>query len=118
MSVIDKAISSDKLLKWIENSPLADGFWLGTGAVVAFDNLKDVINDGQFAISFEQVVEELRKHYQLCIYTVNEHWCIQLFDHDIAANDNVSCIYETSSLKLNDTLQEAFKWMVEHQRNI
>ncbi|WP_169088639.1 hypothetical protein [Paenibacillus sp. PL91] len=34
------------LLEWIENSKEADGFWLGTCAFEAFDNLKDAIETG------------------------------------------------------------------------
>jgi hypothetical protein len=46
--VKDRKISASKLLEWIEESPKADGFWLGSCAVEAFDNLTDAINNGQF----------------------------------------------------------------------
>lgn len=44
----EKLISADKLLAWIENSAEAKGFWLGTCAVEAFDNLTDAIERGHF----------------------------------------------------------------------
>lgn len=43
-----RLIDADKLLEWIEKDLKADGFWLGTCAVEAFDNLTDAINQGTF----------------------------------------------------------------------
>ncbi|WP_433748278.1 hypothetical protein [Paenibacillus amylolyticus] len=47
-----RLIDADKLLKWIEESPEAEGFW-GYGnqvleATAAFDNLTEAIETGVF----------------------------------------------------------------------
>lgn len=44
---MDKNISAEKLLKWLEESEEAKGFWgSGEKSVEAFDNLTDAINNG------------------------------------------------------------------------
>ncbi|MEJ3719294.1 hypothetical protein WGM54_14840 [Paenibacillus polymyxa] len=47
-----RLIDADKLLKWLEESPKAAGFWGEGGADIdehdAFDNLTDEIDSGGF----------------------------------------------------------------------
>ncbi|MGC5773636.1 hypothetical protein J4O75_14925 [Paenibacillus pabuli] len=40
------------------------------------------------------LLEVIRKYHQIGIYTVNANWCIQLFELDEPANDEISCFYE------------------------
>jgi len=53
---MSKLVDGEKLLKWIENNPEADGFWNGAKSLAAFDNLTDAINLGILAPSNEAKV--------------------------------------------------------------
>lgn len=67
-------------------------------------------------IDLKDSIESLRKYHQLDIYTVDEIWCIQLFDLNVATNDlDASCVYEDSNKSLNSLLVEALEWV---NRNI
>ena len=55
-------------------------------------------------IDIPYLITFIRQHHQMDIYTVNESWCIQLFDLYVCANDEVSCVYETSSEELINAL--------------
>lgn len=35
---------------------------------------------------------ELRQYVQFDFYTVNDMYCLQLFDKNVSANDSVDCI--------------------------
>lgn len=44
---MDRNISAEKLLKWIEENQNASGFWdAGDKSLEAFDSLTDAINNG------------------------------------------------------------------------
>lgn len=58
-----------------------------------------------------ELIKSIRACNQMQIYTVNETWCIQLFDPDICANDEIDCVYETSSENLIDALKDAHSWL-------
>lgn len=54
----------------------------------------------------EELIKKLRELHQINIYSVNEDWCIQLFDLDVCPNDydvqpcrEFECVYETSRKK-------------------
>ncbi|MCP1134360.1 hypothetical protein NKT34_13730 [Paenibacillus polysaccharolyticus] len=46
------------------------------------------------------LLEVIRKYHQMILYTVDERWCIQLFEHDEATNDAESCWHESSGTEL------------------
>lgn len=58
-----------------------------------------------------QLIDVIRDFAQMNIYTVDENWCIQLFEFDVAANDNTDCIYEASDKKLINVLFGALGWL-------
>lgn len=41
-----RLVDASKVLKFIEESPLAKGFWGGPNAILAFDNLTDAMDRG------------------------------------------------------------------------
>lgn len=55
----------------------------------------------------------LRTFVQFDFYTVNELYCLQLFDKDVCANDGVDCIWEGSSKYFNSLFNEAIEWCKE-----
>lgn len=46
------------------------------------------------------LLEVIRKYHQINLYTVNEDWCIQLFENYEQANDEIPCLYEHYSENL------------------
>lgn len=71
----------------------------------------------------ESLILKLRELHQMDIYTVNEYWCIQLFELDVCANDysvqpcvEFQCIYENSNTKLLKVLKDAYEWALERIR--
>lgn len=71
------------------------------------------INVGKLrgSITIGKLIECIRNHHQVGIYTVNENWCVQLYNLKDCANDEVSCIYENSSRELTDVLFECILWI-------
>lgn len=72
--------------------------------------------------SFSKIIEKftglpmigfIREYYQMDIYTVNDNWCIQLFDLNDCANDQKSCVYENSSEELINLLFDGIKFVFE-----
>ncbi|MGG5832177.1 hypothetical protein ACQ4LK_17915 [Bacillus pumilus] len=62
------------------------------------------------------LIMKLRERHQLEIYTVNEQWCVHLFQLDICPNDiGISCDFETNGTSLNEVLTEALEWSSERQ---
>lgn len=116
---MDKTISSEKLMKWLEESELAEGFWSDKKrACEAFENLPDAIFTGELTASPEELMAKIRGVHQLSVYTVNEVWCVQLFDRDVPANDDYPCIYENSNKDLMSVLRLAWEWIEEEQRQV
>lgn len=65
----------------------------------------------QKELKSEGLIISLRQYHQLNIYTVGEHWCIQLFDLDVDTNDiGASCIYEDQNISLANLLIDAIEW--------
>lgn len=58
-------------------------------------------------------IEFIRNHNQMDIYTVNEYWCVQLFDLNDCANDQKSCVHENDSEELVDAIFECIIWILE-----
>ena len=61
-------------------------------------------------VTIAKLIESIRVYYQMNIYTVNEFWCVQLFDLKDCVNDGVDCVYENNSEELVDVLFETLKW--------
>jgi hypothetical protein len=78
---------------------------LGTG------NLKILHYSRYFTI--KRCIDFIRHYHQIDIYTVNELWCIQLFDLCDCANDQVPCVYETDSTELIDSLYQSMLWILD-----
>lgn len=41
------------------------------------------------------LLEVIRRYHQIGIYTVDDDWCIQLFELEEPANDEIPCLYES-----------------------
>ncbi|HFC9206741.1 TPA: hypothetical protein ACF0PM_002200 [Clostridium perfringens] len=80
---------------------------------ITHDDLNDYEN-----LSVEQKILLIREFNQINLYSVNEDWCIQLFDWDICANDGCSCNWEGSSRDLNELLNYTLEYIseVEYRR--
>ena len=61
-----------------------------------------------------KILEIIRQHHQMDIYTVNDVWCVQLLELSDCANDQKSCIYEDSSQELIDVLFECVLYVIEN----
>lgn len=64
-------------------------------------------------IDIPYLIEFIRNHHQMDIYTVNEKWCVQLFDLNVCANDQESCVYENDRNELIDVLFECVVWILD-----
>ena len=60
-------------------------------------------------ITIGKMIELIRERNQIDIYTVDDVWKVQLFDLSVAANDNISCVWEEDGRELCDVLWEAVK---------
>ncbi|WP_197483491.1 hypothetical protein [Paenibacillus elgii] len=67
-------------------------------------------------ISIGNLIDVIRKYHQMTFYTVDSMWCIQLFDHDVAANDQIDCIYENNREELIILLYVALEWVYDRLR--
>ncbi|BCC54937.1 hypothetical protein [Bacillus cereus] len=72
----------------------------------------------------EELLKGLRELHQINIYSVDENWCIQLFDLDVCPNDygvqpcpEFECVFETSGNVLYDVLSDALEWAKEQLEN-
>ncbi len=65
------------------------------------------------SVSIGNLIQTIRTHHQMDIYTVDELWCVQLFDLNDAANDAASCVYENSALELVDVLFDCLEYIVD-----
>lgn len=73
----------------------------------------------------EDLIEEIRELHQINIYSVDENWCIQLFNLDVCPNDydvqpcpEFECVFETSGGDLYNVLSDALEWAQNQVRNI
>ena len=64
-------------------------------------------------VDITYLIEFIRNHHQIDIYTVNEKWCVQLFDLNVCANDQESCVYENDRNELIDVLFECVVWILD-----
>ena len=59
---------------------------------------------------------ELRQYVQFDFYTVNDMYCLQLFDKNVSANDSVDCIYEDSNEMFEILFDNAIEWCKERYK--
>ncbi|OAS19272.1 hypothetical protein [Paenibacillus oryzisoli] len=64
----------------------------------------------------EDLIKKLRELHQMMMFTVDETWCIQLFELNVAANDMIDCIYESGSKNLYNELSDALEWAEDRVR--
>ena len=66
----------------------------------------------------EQIIKLIREKAQFDLYTVGDAWHLQLFDLDVAANDQIECIWEddgtTAMQVLNKGLQYLYQGVFEN----
>lgn len=82
---------------------------------------KEIVKD-RYSYHFENLtigksIEFIRYHHQMDIYTVNDYWCVQLFDFSVCANDEKSCICEYSGKELIEVFYECIIWILDRQIN-
>jgi hypothetical protein len=61
----------------------------------------------------EELINIIREHHQMIIYTVNEYWCVQLLDRDMCGNDEGDCDWEDSDTDLIRVLRKAVEYTGE-----
>jgi hypothetical protein len=77
---------------------------------------KEVLNiDKEVSeLTTEELIKLIRKYHQIDLYTVDEYWCLQLFDLTVCPNDiNVSCDWENDDKELNTVLIMAIEYIAE-----
>lgn len=65
------------------------------------------------SMSIEKMLLKIREFNQFNLYTVNENYCIQLFDLEVCANDEINCISEFSNKDLKKVLIRALEDVAE-----
>jgi hypothetical protein len=94
----------------IEVLPYYDQVSLATDLKCSVEELLNKVTIGS-------LISVIREYHQLSIYTVNLEWCIQLFDLDESANDDILCSYENSRHELIDVLYVTTSWIYERFLN-
>lgn len=61
------------------------------------------------SMSIEEMLLKIREFNQFNIYTVNEYYCIQLFELEVCGNDEIDCISEFSDTDLRKVLIRALE---------
>ncbi|PZT52003.1 hypothetical protein DN757_29705 [Paenibacillus silvae] len=67
----------------------------------------------QARVTIGGLIEVIRQYHQIILYTVDECWCVQLFEHDEATNDAESCCYENSGTELIELLYTTMEWIYD-----
>lgn len=65
------------------------------------------------SMSIEEMLLKIREFNQFNLYSVNEDYCIQLFDLEVCGNDEIDCISEFSNKDLKKILIEALEDIAE-----
>lgn len=65
------------------------------------------------SMSIEEMLLKIRGFNQFNIYTVNEYYCIQLFELEVCGNDEIDCISEFSDTDLRKVLIRALEDIAE-----
>lgn len=65
------------------------------------------------SMSIEEMLLKIREFNQFNIYTVNEYYCIQLFELEVCGNDEIDCISEFSDTDLRKVLIRALEDIAE-----
>ena len=66
-------------------------------------------------LSVEEMFLKIREFNQFSFYTVDEDYCIQLFDKEICANDEVDCIAEFSATNVKRLLKSVIEDIAERE---
>lgn len=69
------------------------------------------------SMSEGEMLSKIREFNQINLYTVNEYWCIQLFDLEVSANDEVDNVGEFSNTELKQVLIMALEDIAEKVYN-
>lgn len=80
------------------------------------DMLHSSVEDLPTLLTIGKLLEVLRTFHQIDVYTVGDYWCIQLFDLDIAANDQQDCLTENHSIELIEVLCKALSEIIEERQ--
>lgn len=80
------------------------------------DMLHSSVDDLPTLLTIGKLLEILRTFHQIDLYTVGDYWCIQLFDLDVAANDQQDCVTEHYSIELIDVLCKALSEIIEERQ--
>ncbi|MDM0868821.1 hypothetical protein QTI59_15410 [Clostridium perfringens] len=75
--------------------------------------MRNIILENIEELSLEQKISLIRKYNQMDLYTVDKYWCLQLFHLEFTANDEVDCIWESSSEDLNKLINETLEYIDE-----
>lgn len=65
------------------------------------------------SMNMEEMFSKIREFNQYNLYTVNENFCLQLFELDECANDEISCLWEASDKELRKILIKALEYISE-----
>lgn len=65
------------------------------------------------SMSIEEMLLKIREFNQFSIYTVNEYYCIQLFDLEVCGNDEIDNVGEFSDTDLRKLLTRALEDIAE-----
>lgn len=68
-------------------------------------------------LNAEDMLLKIREFNQYNLYTVNDYYCIQLFDLDVCANDDVTCNNEFQNKDLKELLKSALVYIAETTYN-
>ncbi len=72
------------------------------------------INKELNQLSTEELIDLIRHHHQIDLYTVNGNWWLQLFDLIDCPDDiDVSCVWENDNKELNKLLISAAEYIAE-----
>ncbi|MCY7675731.1 hypothetical protein [Bacillus safensis] len=105
--------SSHDLKGWLQHG-LEETLDLVTYLEAAIQLLEEQVKSKE--MDTHALIMKLRERHQLEIYTVDEQWCVHLFQLDICPNDiGISCEFETNGTSLNEVLTEALEWSSERQ---
>ncbi|WP_339194638.1 hypothetical protein MKY95_23280 [Paenibacillus sp. FSL P4-0176] len=59
------------------------------------------------------LLEVIRRYHQLGIYTADDDWCIQLFELEESANEEIPCLYENFGSDLIKLLYVTMEWIYD-----
>ncbi len=67
--------------------------------------------------SLEQHFNYILNWFNFDIYNMNETFCIQLFEKEFYANDEVDCVAEFQGKSISDVVSQVIDWIEEKQED-